>query len=204
MASVRHARINQVFVDHFPVYNPDRVTKHSGLASNAFTLVLYKDGTIVTPGTVPSTIAEIGSSGEYSITFTSGFPQVALWEYDISNTFNQDVWYAQAEVTTPPRERTVMSLEYAIGTDILTCNVWYEIDGQQVASIQSVSVSIYNSAGTLQYTITSSSPDAHGVMSVTKVAPGFVADTLYYAIGTITLTDGRTIQTAKGIQSVSA
>jgi len=72
---------------HFPVFEDDGYTKHSGLTASDFTSTVYLDSA---PVPVIVTVAEIGVTGEYEYTFTP--PAEGLYDTQILNTFNYDIW----------------------------------------------------------------------------------------------------------------
>jgi hypothetical protein len=86
----RDVAIGSLVLDHFPVLEDDGITKHSGLLSGSFTALVYRDSV---PTAIPVTIAEIGTSGEYTYSFTPA--TVGVYDVEISIAYNSDLLLEQ-------------------------------------------------------------------------------------------------------------
>lgn len=64
----RSVPIDVEVTDQFPIWDLDGITKLSGLTPADFNVIIYREG--VPQSGHPFTIAEIGSSGEYTFKFT--------------------------------------------------------------------------------------------------------------------------------------
>jgi len=83
----------QTIIDNIPAFEDDGITKRSGLLPADFTVTVWKDGA-VDPLSVA--VAEIGSSGEYSVTYT---PDTAgYWLVEVHVLFNGAFWGSSAQV----------------------------------------------------------------------------------------------------------
>lgn len=96
---VRQVKVNTQVVDQFPVYDSDGYTKISGLnPATQMTTTVYLDGAVVgSPPTV--TITEIGSSGEYKLTFTPN--QLGFWQLEVNVPSETQIWKADYDVSNP-------------------------------------------------------------------------------------------------------
>ena len=87
---------NLAAVDQLSVFEPDGVTKHSGLVSGDFAVLVYQDGAIRTPFT--TLVTEI-LGGEYKIDWT---PDAAgFWLIEVSNSYNDEIWFGEYDVVEP-------------------------------------------------------------------------------------------------------
>lgn len=75
-------------IDQFPAYEDDGYTKRSGLTTPTDLVVtIYKDGV---PDSTPVTIAEIGTTGDYKLTFTPATD--GLYSIQVLIDFSKEVW----------------------------------------------------------------------------------------------------------------
>ena len=81
----RQAITGQLVEDQFTAFDLDGYTPKSGLT--AFTTNLWHNAV---PSVVPVTVAEIGSSGEYKVSFTPDADGV--WMVKVLVDYNKDVW----------------------------------------------------------------------------------------------------------------
>lgn len=94
----RDVKVGVPVIDHFPVFEDDGYTKHSGLIFSDFTVNPYFNSA---PSIIPVFVSEIGSSGEYEYTFVP----VAEGVYDIqiliqyTEDMLQGTFLAQADFT---------------------------------------------------------------------------------------------------------
>jgi len=85
----RDVPINELVIDQFPAFENDGYTKRSGLSvgSGDFTPQLYFNGAL---DATPVTIAEIGTLGDYKVSFTP--TQAGYYELQVLIDFNKDIW----------------------------------------------------------------------------------------------------------------
>lgn len=173
-------------IDQFSIFEADGYTKKSG--ETVFTTTLWKDGVV---SAVPVTIAEIGSSGEYRVSFTpdgSGF-----WHLEIIIDYNKDVVGGDYEVSAEG-SKAWFNASYDDATTTLYMECWLEREGALIpqADLTSVSVSVFDTAGSLTFTESSASPKADGrfalsrVVSLTADRPYNVNVTIVDNQGTVT------------------
>ena len=83
-------------IDQLPVYEPDGVTKRSGLTAADFTVAVWHDGA-ERPGFAVA-ITEIGS-GEYRVEFTPD--ATGYWVVEVANGYNTEIWVGEYDVVKP-------------------------------------------------------------------------------------------------------
>jgi len=95
---IREVETGIAVLDEFPAFENDGFSKRSGLtAPGDFIPTVYRDTSIIS---TPVTIQEIGSSGEYRVSFTptlSGF-----YELEVLIDFNKQIWHSQYQVWDEP------------------------------------------------------------------------------------------------------
>lgn len=153
--------LGNAVVDSFSVFNTDGYTKRSG--ETLFTTTVYKDGVV---SAVTATIAEIGTSGEYRITFTP--TSVGLWKAQVLANYDKNWWEVDADVSLPVSE-AMLNISYDDSIPRLFMEVWLERNGSIIpqANLTSCQVKVYDVSGTLLTTKTSSSPKVDGHFSLT-------------------------------------
>jgi len=93
MSSYRTTPPDEVFTDQFSVYDTDGYTKKSGLTYPAhFEIKLWKDCVVDSTTVV---ISEIGTSGEYKISFTPD--EVGFYELEVHCLWNHEIWAVAIE-----------------------------------------------------------------------------------------------------------
>ena len=93
MSSYRVTPPNILFIDQFSVFDTDGFSKKSGLIyPTHFEIKLWKD-CVVDSTTV--TLGEIGTSGEYSISFTPD--EIGFYELEIHCLWNHEIWAVAIE-----------------------------------------------------------------------------------------------------------
>ena len=94
MSSYRQSPPNELFLDQFSIYDEDGYTKKSGLVyPTDFSISLWKN---CIPDSTTVTIEEIGTSGEYKISFTP--TEVGFYELEIHCLWNNEIWSVTIEV----------------------------------------------------------------------------------------------------------
>lgn len=92
---MRSAVVNIPIIDQFSAFNDDGYTKISGLIQADFDVRVWVDGA---PSAVPLSIAEIGTSGEYSTLMTP--TSIGYWKTEIEIKSNHEILVYEAEVAT--------------------------------------------------------------------------------------------------------
>ena len=156
----RYLTTGALFIDQFPAWEADGVSKRSGLtvAGGDLSVIVWYNGAV---SAVVPTITEIGSSGEYKLSFTPDAP--GFWAAEVAIVFNLERWYTDADVVPE-----VLRLEFmaSAADDNLQAvfALWIEQDGQRVATLDSMAAQIKDSDGALVVDLGSdSSPTADGV-----------------------------------------
>lgn len=89
----RQAEPGLLTIDSFPAFELDGFSKRSGLSSLDFTVSIYFNGA---ESTLPTVISEIGSTGDYSISFTP--PSPGFYEIQVLIDFNKEIWRESFDV----------------------------------------------------------------------------------------------------------
>jgi len=162
------------------VYQADGYTKQTG--ETVFTVVVWLDGVV---SAVTPVVTEIGTSGEYQVTFTP--TSIGFWEVEVLIDYNKDTFAGQYDVV-PVSGEALLNVAYDDGTLTMYLQVWLDRYGRSItqANLVSCEVLLHDQAGTLLYTLTSSSPGANGRFSLTQVM-SLTDDRPYDA--TVTVTD---------------
>lgn len=74
-------------IDSFPAFESDGVSKRSGLSASDFVISVYINGV---ESTMSVAVAEIGTTGDYSVAFTP--PSPGYYEIQSRILFNNDIW----------------------------------------------------------------------------------------------------------------
>ena len=90
----RVVQVDCPIIDQFTVFEPDNFTKKSGLTGPDFDISLFKDGIIQDSSSI--VISEIGSIGEYSISFTPD--DIGFWLLEVSVSYNNSIHYSEYDV----------------------------------------------------------------------------------------------------------
>ena len=83
---MREIQTSTPAIGHFPIFEPDGYTPHSGLTNSDFVAVVYRDSA---PIALPVAVSEIGVSGEYRYQFTPVL--LGVYDLELRCLFNQ-VW----------------------------------------------------------------------------------------------------------------
>jgi len=117
----RQIQIGDIVVDQFPALDFDGYSKVSGLA--AFTASIWKDGVVQA---TPVTITEIGTNGDYKVSFT---PDAAgFWRVEVLIDYNKDIWHNECEVGN---DLVDFGASMADNDDEVFFGVWLEVRGQR-------------------------------------------------------------------------
>ena len=117
--------------DHFPLISlDDGYSKKSG--EMVFTSYLWKDNAV---SAVPVTVAEIGSSGEYGVSFTPD--SEGVWSVQVLADYNKDLWGSEYLAATGGQQDVVDMLKRLLGLsqeNIFIDNTDFDPDTQLVTS----------------------------------------------------------------------
>jgi hypothetical protein len=166
----RSIKLGDTATDQFPVWHLTTVgTKVSG--ETAFTKRLWKDG-VVDSETV--TVAEIGSTGEYKVTFTPD--DVGFWGLEIIPDYNSDSWYNEYEVVKP-----TLNIRASISGDDTTINVaiWFDQNGEPRTDLDGMAAEIIDQDGTQIVDMGSDAPNSEGISEFSAASGLLTADTPY-------------------------
>lgn len=81
------ASVNDIVIDQFSAFDDDGVVKRSGLAPSGFTVVVWKDAVVQTGTTI--TITEIGTSGEYKLSYAP--TSVGFWKVEVRINVSDEI-----------------------------------------------------------------------------------------------------------------
>jgi len=94
---VRRVPFNVLVKDQLTVFDEDGVTKRSGLPASNFTATVFLDN--VEQPLILVTVAEIGTTGEYAVTWT---PNVTgFWVVEVVSAVNNGVFRGEYDVVDP-------------------------------------------------------------------------------------------------------
>lgn len=96
MGSYRTSKIDEVFYDVFTVFDFDLVSTVTGELPSAFAVTFSKDDVEVLG--IPFVIAEIGTTGTYSLKVPGGFPSQGMWAVTVFIDYNGSAWRSHVEV----------------------------------------------------------------------------------------------------------
>jgi hypothetical protein len=188
--------LGTTFVDVFPIFEEDSYTKHSGVVD--FTTIIYKNGII---SALPVTIAEIGVSGDYRISFTPD--SIGIWKVEIFVDYDKSWWGSEVCVSYNSFADAQINVAFDDSVPRMYMEVWLDRGGQPMVQADLVSciVRAYDMAGTLLFTETSSSPKTDNHFSLTHDL-GLTADRPYNLVVTVVDSIG-TVVSSHGISTVS-
>jgi hypothetical protein len=150
----RRMDIGGVFTDVFPVFEPDGFTKHSGVTS--FVVVLLRDGF---ESVLPVTIDEIGTTGDYKVSFTPD--AVGVWNIQVFNSYDNVWWGTVVEViytSITTEARVSVAFDDSVGRFFM--EAWLERGNTIIpkADLISCEVTLLDYVGTEIFTVTSTTP----------------------------------------------
>jgi hypothetical protein len=188
--------LGTVFVDVFQIYESDEYTKRSGVTT--FVTTVYKNGVV---SSVPATIAEIGTSGDYRISFTPD--SIGLWKVIVYVAYDHSWWGSEVCVSYNSFADAQVNVAFDDSVPRMYMEVWLDRGGQPMlrANLVSCSVSAYDMAGTLLFTEASTSPKVDNHFSLYHDL-GLTADRPYNLVVTVVDTIG-TVVSSHGISTVS-
>jgi hypothetical protein len=164
--------LNWDITDHFPIYELDGTTKHSGVTG--LTAVIWFNGAVMVG--FPHTLAEIGSSGEYLLSFTA--TDKGLWSWEVTNTYNDDVYGGSQLVT---RDNVKFEMTASDNGVVASFGIWMTKDGDRVTDLTSMVLNARSSLGSVVHPFgTNTSCTSQGVFKFTCSAGLFYSDVEYY------------------------
>lgn len=178
-------------VDTFPVFEPDGYTKKSGETS--FSVTIYKDG-VVNP--LSSTISEIGSSGEYKISFLPD--SVGSWKATVFVSYDRSWWGVDATVSVNHLSEAQINISFDDSVPRMYMEVWLDRGGQPVDQDDLISCEVIatDMAGLVLFTETSSTPKVDDHFSLqydlglTDARPYALRVTVVDSLGSVTSIHG--------------
>ena len=166
----RHINLGDSCIDSFPVYEADNYTKKSG--ETVFTARFWCDGVVAAP---TYTIAEIGTSGEYKLTFLPTL--TGFWLAEVLVNYNKETWKTEAEVEPIDAQFGLTGADDALN---LVIGIWAEHGGRRLTDVTSIAAVIRTTAGVLVVNLgTCILPTAQGLFAFTTPASGIVQETAY-------------------------
>jgi len=177
---------------HFVLLEEDGVTPLSGLDDSDFTKELIRD---TVESAVVGTVAEVATTGRYHLDFVPDAE--GSWYVDVFTDETDDMFSCLVAVGPAGAPQGYLSNEaqlnvaYDESATTLFMEAWLDRNGQSVAAADLVSceIKVYDDAGTLLFTETSSSPDANGRFSLSRSGVTLTANRPYNA--TVTVVDSR-------------
>ncbi len=173
----RIVTLGDTAIDQFPVWDSDGYTKKSG--ETVFTCRLWKDGS---ESPVVPAISEIGTSGEYGVSFVPD--AVGVWVLEIIPEYNNDVWTAEFVVEPADlRCNASMSDDAAVATLAL----WFEQAGAPRMDLDSIAAVIKDSAGNTEVDLgANNTPTAEGVFTFSTASSNLTENVSYTIVATAT------------------
>jgi len=149
--------------DQFPVYQSDGYTKKSG--ETVFTTTVWRNGVAQA---ISPTIVEIGSSGEYKITFIPD--NFGFWVVEVLIDYNKDLWYGEYDIA-PNEAECWINVSYDDSNSTLYMETWLTRFGAVIsdANLVSCQIDVYAQDGTLLFSDTSNTPRSNDRFSLTEV-----------------------------------
>ena len=190
----REIELGTPIVDTFPIFETDNVTRVSG--QTVFTVVVLVEGV---PVSVPVTIVEIGTSGEYKVTFTP--TSVGYWKVQVYSAYDE-VWRELSADIISRDSVAQVNVSFDDAVPRMYFEVWLERSNRPVASANLVSCSVeaFDLSGLHMFTETSLSSKATGHFSLSHDL-GLTSNRPYNIRVTVTDTIG-SIMSLHGISAV--
>jgi hypothetical protein len=134
--------------------------------------LFWNDGVPVSPA---YTIAEIGVSGEYALTFTP--TTTGAWSVEVLIDYNDDIYAAEYDVSKPT---LMVALTGADDTSDVVFGLWGEAGGERVADMDSMAVIIRDTLGAAIVDLgTNNTPTGDGVFAFTTPTATLSPQTAY-------------------------
>jgi len=171
--SLRTTKTGDAFYEVISVFDFDGVSRLSGLTQSDFTVSFYKDGVAQT---ITSTIAEIGSTGEYLLTVADGFSSKGFWIVSTYLGETEDTFRTDIEVRSQDIDAVytlVGTIDAAAITGLESVVLTAVDTNNSDAPIQGMLVNIWNSTSTTL--LTYATTDSLGQISFSIDAGDYVA-----------------------------
>lgn len=173
----RRLTIGEAVIDQFPVWDWDNVTKVAGQAS--FTTNLWHNGVL---SAVAVTVSEIGSTGEYTASFTPD--ATGFWLLEVKIHYNNEVWFGKYDV-----DAVQVDIQASMADDSsnATFAVWLERNGERLTDIESISATVKDSDDVEVYDFgTNSAPTSDGVFKFQVASAALTPHVPYLIAATAT------------------
>lgn len=163
--------LGETYRSHFPQYEADYVTPRTGLSG--FTATVW-EGNVASA--VLATVAEIGTSGEYAVTFTP--THEGLWSVEVYSPATGDHWGDELTVT---QAELAWGLSAADDGASAHFAIWLERDGERQVDFESVTAVIRLPDGTDVADLGEDTADTgDGVFGFTAPSAGLTPGQEYY------------------------
>jgi len=172
--------LGDIAVDNFPIFNSDGYTKKSG--EIAFTETLRKESIAQS---VPVTISEIGSTGEYKVSFLPN--SVGFWSLEVLIDYNKQIWYGEFQVGSVGEE-VIWGATMADNGSTAVFGIWLEQAGVRRTDIVSINAVLKNTLGAIIVDLGSGVATPEGVFKFSTPSSNLQVQVPYYL--SCTATDG--------------
>ena len=176
----RLVKVDTVVTDQFPVWEPDGVTKKSG--ETVFTKRIWQNGNV---SVQPVVITEIGTSGEYEVTFTPNAE--GFWIVEVTIPYNDDVWFGEYTAT---RGEPMFGSSFSTDGTTGEFGIWLDLDGVRFTGLDSMTAEVRDASGGLVTGLSGTGPSGDGVFRFTTPMTPFTRHTSYLV--KVTATEGST------------
>jgi hypothetical protein len=159
------------YTSHFPQYQLDQITPYSGLEGFEVTVWL---GNVVTA--VPTTVAEIGTSGTYAVSFTP--TSVGIWSVEVYGPTTGDRWADEIHVTQAP-----LAWQFTAADDGTAARfaIWLERDGVVQLDLDSLAAAVHTPDGAMVQDLGTDSADTgDGIFAFTLPSASLLTGQEYY------------------------
>jgi hypothetical protein len=137
MPGSRIITINTQVIDQFPVFINNGPAKQSGLTTSDFTVTIFVNGQLTS---IPVNVAEISSTGEYEVTFTTTI--VGYYDIQVLNDFNNMIYFGTYDVVTSsggggglsPDDPVIKRMLGLLHENVYIDNTVFDSCGQLIAS----------------------------------------------------------------------
>ena len=153
----RELPVSVEVIDQFPVFEVDGYTPHSGLVQSDFDVQIFKNG--IEQVAHAFTIAEIGSTGHYRLSFTPA--TVGFWRPVVSVPYSMAVWGAEYDIVDEAASNIYQMVRRALGLiheNIYIDETVYDLDSQ----LETARVRLFSSAADVDLATDGGSPPPGG------------------------------------------
>lgn len=159
--------VGDSIVSQFPVFASDGISYLSGISPSSFQLSQFRNNVAVP---VTASVAEIGATGVYQVTFSPSEPAdwLILAKLDVTG----DVWGTHVKAymkVAYSRAEAQLNVAYDEDSAMLYMEAWLERDGELVTlGLASATVTIYDITGVALFTEVSAAPKVDGRFSLSR------------------------------------